>query len=347
MAELLPAALGWIDQKKKAIRDTLAQALAEAQATPLESLMNAARGTARGAMQLGDAASSTMWLPAQTDNILPSNGSAVSDITEALGPPLKMGLKGVAGLATLIPALPHKIMELKALEGLGRAAPDVWRETGATRIPGGGIATEVPDLPAQLKLPEGRYAGSGTLADFYDHPELYKQQPGIDKTPFSWQIGATPAGGYNFTTGGISVTGRTPEEIKLILSHEIQHRVQQQAGWAGGSSPEAELLRQKREIGDQLETRGGLGGPVQWERDMDKIQSAYPAGLPFNESNSIADLLYHHQAGEAQSRAVEARSKMSPQELAAIPPSADYDVPIRSLLLKYLPGSLPVKGVPQ
>lgn len=112
MAELLPSALGWIDEKKRQVVNTITQALAEAKASPGEAALNALRGTGRGALSLGEMMASPMAPQAAgtTDALLPSNGSAAESVGEFLGPPLKMGAK-LAGAgahvlsATMLPAM--------------------------------------------------------------------------------------------------------------------------------------------------------------------------------------------------------------------------------------------------
>lgn len=123
MAELLPAALGWIDEKKRQALRTVTQAIAEAQANPVESIVNALRGTARGALQLGDLAATPFNLGQSggvADKILPSGGSAAESIGEFLGPPLKMGAK-VAGMA-MAGAIPL-MKKLKDIEVEGHLFP--------------------------------------------------------------------------------------------------------------------------------------------------------------------------------------------------------------------------------
>lgn len=112
MAELLPSALGWIDEKKRQVVNTITQALAEAKASPGEAALNALRGTGRGALSLGEMMASPMVPQAAgtTDALLPSNGSAAESVGEFLGPPLKLGAK-LAGAgahvlsATMLPAM--------------------------------------------------------------------------------------------------------------------------------------------------------------------------------------------------------------------------------------------------
>jgi hypothetical protein len=109
VAELLPAALGWIDAKKRAALRTLTDAIAEAKASPGEAAINALRGTGRGALSLAEMAAMPMAPQAAgvTDQLLPGNGSAVGDVAEFLGPPMKLGGKAAVGLAGMA-ALPLK-----------------------------------------------------------------------------------------------------------------------------------------------------------------------------------------------------------------------------------------------
>lgn len=363
MAELLPAALGWIDEKKRQALNTVKQALAEAQANPIESAVNALRGVGRGALQLGEMAATPMAPQARgvTDQILPSNGSAVGDIAEALGPPLKTGLKIAGGMATMIPAATEDLIRMVAAERRGLTPTQVWQETGATRIPGGGVATEVPDINAKLNLPAGKYAGAGPLGDVYDHPELYAKMPGAKDIPFMWRYSTAAegkGGGFNPLLGSITAYGQTPEDIKDVLVHEGQHWVQKQADWSHGSSPASELegiLRDPQLAQDKARAIANVYGKYNNPdaQDLSRLIHGHADalladshGMPEDSTDYLSKLFYYHQGGEAQARATQERATMGLQDLAETHPEENYNVPPQSLIIKYLNSKLPVEGQP-
>jgi hypothetical protein len=195
------------------------------------------------------------------------------------------------------------------------------------RIPGGGVATEIPDINAQLNLPIGKYAGMDRMGDIYDHPELYAAMPHLENTQVNWALGRPTRGGFSPATGDITAIGRTEQDLKRMLVHEGQHSVQKEADWAHGSSPEIEAQKSDPQV----------------SADAAHIFDAYKGTMPDAMQNMpVEDVLYHHQAGEAQSRMAENRMNMTPDQLATSYPGRQYDVPMDSLLLRYLNSILPV-----
>lgn len=112
-----------------------------------------------------------------------------------------------------------------------------WRQTGTYRAPDNKLRQEISDLPATLNLPSGTRKFDTTLGQLLDHPEAYAAYPWLRNVKVKVDRNAGPGGSQNPMTGVIEVSANSPEKIKDILVHEMQHAIQQYEGFTSGGGP--------------------------------------------------------------------------------------------------------------
>ena len=116
------------------------------------------------------------------------------------------------------------------------------------------LFSEITGDALERALPRTEAGVTKPLADFLDHPELFKAYPQLKSYPVKIKFDTNDAsrGSFNPRTkqitinladmrpimGGISTKGRAlKRNIKSTLVHEIQHAVQEIEGFARGSNP--------------------------------------------------------------------------------------------------------------
>lgn len=219
----------------------------------------------------------------------------------------------------------------KALKTLSVPPEDAWRKFQTfTAHPDKQLRQEIDDSTAYLltkamkqdpvdylktAIPEN------TLSNILNHPELYKAYPKLAdiKTKGAIKGGAKEAGEFNPIDNTIKFQGGSSEEAKSALLHEIQHWIQfnehwQQGGTIKGILQEPEMYNLWAPLADTLMVTKGLSA---------------------NEAETRAAYgVYRKLAGEAESRATQARMKMSPAERAFSYPEYSYDIPLNDLILR-------------
>jgi hypothetical protein len=133
------------------------------------------------------------------------------------------------------------------------------------------------------------------------------------------------AGYFDPRTNTILAAGRTPEEAKSIIIHEIQHAVQQREGWSPGASlenvPYDSRTKQQYEqkVMDLKRNKN-----IDWAA-TDKLKE-----LDYKMRRE----LYMRTAGEADARAAQARQHLTAEELRQFPINQNfYDIPLKEMLI--------------
>lgn len=219
--------------------------------------------------------------------------------------------------------------------------------TPAERLRMDEIATTIKNMSSQGKK-------NATVGDILDHPELYKKYPWakdiqIDGTMLSPGTG----GSFNPKTNTISLSAGSKID-KSTLLHEIQHAIQQKEGFASGGSPNMfKGQNQVRELIKQQQ-KDFAGGFWNWSNeimfnnrelfknllkkgeknaDMIPFYEEYAKLLPeedrkffvfkmkdfdqqLKSEKSYRDPInaYKHLAGEVESRDVQARMNLTPEQ---------------------------------
>lgn len=321
MAELLPDALNWLDQQKRAV----SQAMADAAANPTEAAMKFLRGMQTGGGQLVDTVAQV--IPGNTnpdvtgkiEEALGQGDSIPDTLGQLMGPP-------IGKLAKLAPAIGAMIAGPRAIGAdlgqmaraskylsKGADADSVMAATGwSPHASGVEPGFEIPDQKAIFSgLADGRYYGKGKVGDFIDHPELFQAYPSLKELPLELkkvssvdQVG----GGFDPKSGSISVSYRDPDEGKTILLHELQHSTDLfEHRMSGGDNDAYARILQLSPTSARNDRM--LGNALEDDPHSDLFAKRTGSAPPGWAS-------YAANGGEVNARNVEARAQMDPTQAA-------------------------------
>jgi len=238
------------------------------------------------------------------------------------------------------------------LEKAGIAPEEIWKETGVFRGPEGKWRQEISDVPSELLNNQKNFEGK--LHEVLNHQELYEKYPSLQyyDTDITSEI-ALPEhmkktligrGGGSFTEKDF-VT-REPKieakaysnEDKQALLHEIQHAIQSKEGFARGGSPgqgnNAPFIYGVGEADKQLKEVENLMEKTPYgSQQYDELSKQHEKLTKQSEMEAAMEG-YRRLAGEAESRATEARRNMTLEERRAKFPYESYDVPKEQLIIR-------------
>jgi len=213
---------------------------------------------------------------------------------------------------------------------------------------------------------------SGTnapISELVYHPELFKAYPELESLRGRYNIiPSMPETGY-YNLGSptmppkLSAEGPTAESARSSMLHEIQHAIQHLEGFGMGGNPEMGMTMLPRSMDpvdylNQLRKSkiNLLDEQARLAKEFKESGAQYTLDNPLVKKsielpNKIDDVdqaiegivqgyfypMYKRMAGEAESRAVQARRQMSPQQLQDVFPLSSYDVPIDQLIVKRQP----------
>jgi|APEBP8051073220_1049391.scaffolds.fasta_scaffold00411_3 hypothetical protein len=164
------------------------------------------------------------------------------------------------------------------------------------------------------------------LHEILQHPSLFANYPELKDIGVIYGHGTKKAAGYfDPATNTILAAGRTPEEARSILIHEIQHAVQKKEGWSPGASLE-NIPYDSRTKQQYAEKVIGLkrDKSVDWT-DKEGLKSI---------DKSLRTELYKKTAGEADARLAQTRQHFTAEELRQFPINQSwYDIPLSEMLL--------------
>ena len=257
-----------------------------------------------------------------------------------------------------------KLAKAEEMIAAGLPRKQVWNETGWFQAPDKQWKFEIPDYKAQFTpTPEFFTRPRGVRQEtVFSHPELAQTDYGLEK--IFVQRGDEPGGAFT----GVEVNGQfmpssstieigtsavkqnpsgfafNPDQAKSINLHELQHAVQRKEGFARGGSPEsvAEFLPDPQAVNDARVMEAIM------RRNNIPAEEAPQAflNLTGKDSHPLArhllgqELLTPHEAytnlaGEVESRLVQKRMNMTPEELQANPPWTMYDVPEERQIVRF------------
>jgi hypothetical protein len=212
----------------------------------------------------------------------------------------------------------------KALEKQKVAPETIWSQTGNVKAPDGKWRQEISDDKATIKAqykPQGNYYPDiENLGDLLEHPKLFEAYPDAKNIEIS-QMSGTPwlklvsgaDSGASFTPKQNNIPNRitlyddrriNPDITKSSLLHETGHYIQ------------------------EAENMGRGGSPLKY----DAIQTSLNPEEAFKQ--------YQRTLGEAESRLVQRRMNLSPEQRLQYYPYAQgqygLDVPYNELIVQGL-----------
>lgn len=271
--------------------------------------------------------------------------------------------------ATFIPvAVASPLMKrAEALKKLGAPREEIWRLTGAFENSQGKWLREVSDaeskiLPNAPKLSNDPRLAKPLVSSILEHPKLYEAAPYTADVPV--QLGKPKGGMIDQATGVMSLGANTPEGLRSVAGHELQHIVQRQEGMPRGGSPNHFLSEAQKDfikeadakvmfVADEIAGDIGEFSPDYVKQAIEQMQRGgqlydravqefnkvrghpmFPKLVRALEDRILADDLYKGAiekyktvAGEVEARAVQKRLNMTELERRNTPPWESYDVP--------------------
>jgi len=255
---------------------------------------------------------------------------------------LAKGLAGKAAIAgTFIGAKHPSWMKEAADEALQLKAQgvdprDIWARTRTfTGHPGVDAVQEISDYRPMVSTSAmrkvnstipGHYstdAGGVSAGDLYPHDNLFRGYPELGRARTSAQIGQgmPMSGAYlpgHYADPTIELAGPGPMSLKGVLTHELQHGVQNAEGWPMGGNVQSMF--------SDPQTRGHA---------LNLAKEFESAGYPPKDAYEKASYeTYRRLAGEAQAEAARARMNMTDAQLTQNYPGDSYPVPLKDLLIR-------------
>jgi hypothetical protein len=253
----------------------------------------------------------------------------------------------------------------------------VLRDTGWFRGVDGKMRWETDDSAAVLRSPlqnlfnngdEGAAFG-GDVNSGLLHQELLGGTRRGEVFPPAYDnlgeglLNATKRGGdrvdgsYKASTGDIEIGAPNPQEGKAVLLHELQHAIQQNEGFARGSSPANEMsdiaaarnVRKSEIVSqmDRIKSEEGLSGYRPQHPRLVPLQEEYDGLLGRNASDNPAAMdAYRRSSGEVEARNASLRSAMSAERRLETPPWATQDVPDAEQIVRFGSGNALSEVIP-
>lgn len=192
------------------------------------------------------------------------------------------------------------------LKAAGAPRERIWKETGWFEGADGKWKFEIDD--SKSKYTGFLYDKNTALENVLSHKPLFDAYPDIKRTPT--EAGVMLTGGYYDPaaprgTPNLSFTGPTDEKVRSIGLHELQHLIQDKEAFAPGGT--TQLVRNL--VGDKI------------DRNL--------------MSDDVVHEAYRRMAGEVESRAVQKRADMTPEQRRARAPWLDYDVPEDQQIVRF------------
>ncbi len=276
---------------------------------------------------------------------------AMDAMTGAM-PFAQQGAAGIFGGRLAATADKAALARAEEMASKGAGRDDIWNATGWFQGPDQKWRFEIPDnnsvigAKAQEEL-LGQGSSHGKAAGVLWHNDLYAAYPELRNTDMASHIRDVPGGSYmtasvnGMRTPDMALAiGPTPESVRSVALHEMQHGVQGREGFSPGASPgQGENARFDY---DAPEVRAILAERDKFERVLSKMPLLLKSGDSnphFSEVQKIIAKLdkqaeaqaalagYKREAGEVEARNVQTRMNMTPEQRRATPPWRTQDVP--------------------
>jgi len=200
-------------------------------------------------------------------------------------------------------------MKAAVLEAKGTPPEDIIKQTGWWRGPDGRMRYEIPDTGMKLADRDWTYGETGRLPDFIEHPELYKAYPHLNDINFKVADKGFPyLGGFNPVTNELTIN---PDKIKGgdqgildVVSHELQHAVQNLEGFDKGSNPD-------KALDDALLSLKGKMREAAVAKDDTQLQGLLKLYSDIqNNALKFGEYMYQRSPGEVEANTVMSRRQL-------------------------------------
>lgn len=228
------------------------------------------------------------------------------------------------------------LRQAEAMRGAGASRDEIRDATGWFQGPGGGWRYEIDDSAVTVREDGGP---AGTLID---HPELFTAYPELGKTPMRAEIGPHSGDAYvrgDGSTSYIHASAKTPDELRGVALHEMQHGIQGKEGWSAGANPQGAFDYRPKPDLDALNKH--------YLDEWDKLEAASFAAQAKGDKALAADLLaqsskafrmsnfldkrgygaYWRNPGEVEARNVQDRRSLTAAQRATTAPWDTQSVP--------------------
>jgi len=207
----------------------------------------------------------------------------------------------------------------------------VWAEDGWFRGPDGKMRFEIDDSQAAIS---DDFAGnaSGRVRNVLSHDSLYAAYPQIhDFTGYSPTAPRGLSGSYEPSGEYVTLNpSLTQDKARSTILHELQHNVQDLEGFGKGG----DIGRAREVISDASQAARYNRARIQSliaqghtpETSLELVQLMAQTAEQSRIANFTPELGYRYLPGEAESRAVERRRDMTPEQRRAMYPLSSYDV---------------------
>jgi len=214
------------------------------------------------------------------------------------------------------------------------------------------LKKDLSSIPeSSLKYPKDpNYGFTGKLDEIMDHPELFKHYPFLKNYTFDFanlsntdMMSLGRGGQHDPNLKAIEALSRTGQfnatDLKRTLLHEVQHAIQTFENWPRGNNPDniktgESAVKRAQELDKRLKRSVANYKNQDWstvdpkikenfEKDikammaektiMEKVYANYPDTVAGRKS------AYMDSFGERQSRIVETRMNMTPQQRKELP----------------------------
>lgn len=242
--------------------------------------------------------------------------------------------------ANIPPFMRDSLDTAKAMAAAGKSSEEIRAVTGW--FPGkydGKMRWEIPDAGASLKPDFGK---ATKVSELLDHPALFEAYPAIADTPVVFKgftAGITKDGKTFVLPSMTAKFGADNQALLKGVLHETQHLVQQIEGFARGGTPDMVYDEARTKINEKkavLESardsaKAAWGSNptdanlAAWKASVDAVWDVMgekPAKLPSEDEMAY----YRRIAGEIESRDVEARAKLTPEQLKATAPYSSENI---------------------
>ena len=226
----------------------------------------------------------------------------------------------------------------RAMDVAGKTSEEIRVLTGWFPGIDGKMRWEIPDQNVKLK---DDWINANTVGDLIEHKELFDAYPDISNVNFKFASGRSAG----ITKDGtlvlpIAFKYLSVTEMKLqTILHEIQHLIQSREGFERGGNPESiyekektQIEQKQKKLEDIRDRAGELAkkNPTKenreaWKKSVDDVWDVM-GEKPKQRSNEEEMDYYMRISGEIESRDVEERMRLTPEQRKLVKPYSSQNI---------------------